>query len=443
VDLLAAFRHFDEFKPADAPRLRVLAEHIARLERKLHSHSNENVAPLDCSAEGPLILLGLEHTADLLRMSLAPEPGQAFSLDLATPAAPPVFKPDLFTNSEHLQFALRGCLASVLCYFLFNAVFWPRLSPSLFTCVVTALTSIGSSRQKQLLRTSGAILGGLVVGMGSQVLILPMLDTISGFTALFVTVTLVASWFITASPRLSYFGTQFALAFYLIQLRGPSPQTNLAIARDNVMGILLGLVMMWLVFETLGSKPAVQVMRELFAENLGAMAQLANSWPEGRQADLQRIRTLREKISQNFAAVNSQADAVLFEVGRSRDRSLALRERLLNWQPRLRAIFLLEVALLQYRLQIEHRKLPPPILSASMWFDRELCALMEDMARVFRREVRVCEPAELEASYANLERAVSEAYAGAPAARARAVLAIGGQIIAVALGLLREMEEGI
>jgi multidrug resistance protein MdtO len=189
-----------------------------------------------------------------------------------------------------------------------------------------------------LLRTSGAIVGGLLLGIGSQVLILPMLDTIAGFTVMFAAVTGVAAWFITSSPRLSYFGSQLALAFYFIQLRGPSPQTNLGIARDNTLGILLGLTMMWLVFETLGAKPAVQVMRELFAENLHPMAEYARPWPQGKPADLQKIRTLREKISQNFLGVVSQADAVLFEIGKSRDHSLAVRHQLLGWQPQFRSL---------------------------------------------------------------------------------------------------------
>src|ERR1700733_1732636 len=181
-------------------------------------------------------------------MSLTRAPGQSFTVDQINPAPPTIFKPDAFHNPEDLNFAPRGCLAATLCYFIFNAVFWHGLNTSLFTCVVTAVTSIGASRQKQLLRTSGAIVGGLLLGIGSQVLILPMLDTIAGFTVMFATVTAVAAWFLTSSPRLSYFGNQLALAFYLIQLRGPSPQTNLAIARDNIMGIMLELVMMWLVF---------------------------------------------------------------------------------------------------------------------------------------------------------------------------------------------------
>jgi multidrug resistance protein MdtO len=441
VDILAAFRCFDTFTPNDVPRLQGLADQISKLQQKLHPRNSKQVIqPLRTTSEGPLILLGLEQTVDMLRMSLSPEPGQSFTLDQINPAPPTVLKPDTFSNPEHLHFALRGCLASVLCYFLFNAVAWPGLNTSLFTCVVTAVTSIGTSRQKQLLRTSGAICGGLLLGIGSQVLILPLLDTVAGFTVMFATVTAVAAWFLTSSPRLSYFGNQLALAFYLIQLRGPSPQTNLAIARDNIMGILLGLVMMWLVFEPLGSKPAVQVMRELFGENLHLMAQLARPWPEGKPADLQKIRTLRDKISQNFLAVNSQADAVLFEIGRSRDHSLTVRDRLLGWQPQLRSLFLLEIALLQYRLQVSPQDLPAPILRASARFDSEVSALLEGVARAFRFKDTSCKPHNVRMAYADLEHAILDAYHNEPTPRSRAVLALSCQIIELACRLLAEIK---
>jgi multidrug resistance protein MdtO len=441
VDILAPFRGFDTLTSNDAPRLQALVDQISKLQQKLHAHNDKQVIqPLSTPSDGPLILLGIEQTLDLLRMSLSPAPGQSFALDQINPASPTLLKPDAFHNPEHLNFALRGCLAAILCYFLFNAIFWPGLNTSLFTCVVTAVTSIGSSRQKQLLRFSGALCGGVVLGIASQVLILPWLDTIAGFTVMFAAVTAVAAWILTSSPRLSYFGNQLALAFYLIQLHGPSPQTNLAIARDNIMGILLGLVMMWLVFETLGSKPAVQVMRELFAENLDLMAELARPWPQGKPADLQKIRTLREKISQNFLGVNSQADAVLFEIGRSRDQSLAVRARLRAWQPQLRSLFLMEVALLQYRLQVSPQDLPAPILRASARLDGEVSALLEGVARAFRFKDTSCKPHNIQMAYADLEHAILDAFHNEPPLRSRAVLAIASQIIELACRLLAEIQ---
>ncbi len=440
VDILAPFRRFETISPSDVPRIQALADQIWKLQQKLHARNGGlAIQPLRPPADGPLILQGLEQTLDMLRMSLSPAPGQSFALDQIDPAPPTFLKPDAFHNPEHLNFALRGCLAATLCYFLFNAVFWPGLNTSLFTCVVTAVTSIGSSRQKQLMRFSGALLGGVVLGIGSQVLILPMLDTVAGFTVMFAAVTAVAAWILTSSPRLSYFGNQLALAFYLIQLRGPSPQTNLAIARDNIMGIMLGLVMMWLVFETLGSKPAVQVMRELFAESLHLMAQLATPWPRGKPADLQKIVTIREKISQNFLGVTSQADAVLFEIGRSREQSLALRHRLLDWLPQLRSIFLMQVALLQYRLQVSPQDLPAPVVRAAARFDNEVSALLEGIARAFRFKDTSCKPHNIQMAYADLEHAIFDSFHNEPPLRSRAVLAISSQIIELGCRLLTEI----
>jgi multidrug resistance protein MdtO len=440
VDILAPFRSFDTLTPNDAPRIQALVDQIAKLQQKLRARDRKQVIQaLRTPSDGPLILLGLEQTLDMLRMSLSPVPGVSFALDQINPAPPTILKPDAFHNPEHLNFALRGCLASTLCYFIFNAIFWPGLNTSLFTCVVTAITSIGASRQKQLLRFSGALCGGVVLGISSQVLILPMLDTVAGFTVMFAAVTAVAAWILTSSPRLSYFGNQLALAFYLIQLRGPSPQTNLAIARDNIMGIMLGLVMMWLVFEKLGSKPAVQVMRELFAENLHLMAEYGRPWPHGKPPDLRKIRTLREKISQNFLAVNTQGDAVLFETGRSRDQSLAVRDRLRGWQPQVRSIFLLEIALLQYRLQISPRQLPAPVLREWLHFDGEVSALLEGIARAFRLQDTSFTPHNIRQAHSDLEHAIFDAYHDQPPPRARALLAVSAQLIELASRLLGEI----
>src|SRR5262249_52373163 len=141
------------------------------------------------------------------------------------------------------------------------------------TCLLTALSTIGASHQKQILRITGAIAGGLLIGMGSQIFILPNLDSIAGFTVLFALVTGLSSWFLTSSPRLSYFGLQVALAFYLINLQEFKIQTSLEVARDRVIGIMLGLSMMWLVFDQLWGAPAAVEMKRSFISNLRLLAQ--------------------------------------------------------------------------------------------------------------------------------------------------------------------------
>jgi len=105
---------------------------------------------------------------------------------------------DAFRNVEHVKFAVKGCLTAGLCYIIYNAI-----------------------------------------------------DSIAGFTIIFIVVTALAAWIVTSGPRLSYLGIQMALAFYLINLEEFAIRTSLAAARDRVVGILLGLIMMWLVFDQL------------------------------------------------------------------------------------------------------------------------------------------------------------------------------------------------
>jgi multidrug resistance protein MdtO len=292
-----------------------------------------------------------------------------------------ILAPDALTNPEHLKFALKGCLAASLCYMLYNAIAWPGISTAVTTCLLTGLSTIGSSRQKQILRFAGALVGGFLIGMGSQIFILPYLDSIAGFTVLFIVVTLFASWFMTCSPRLSYFGLQVALAFYLINLQEFAVQTSLSVARDRVVGILVGLFMMWLVFDQLwGSRAAVE-MEKVFVYNLRLLAELAREpLLEERRLAIERTYSLRETINVNFDKVRSLADAVLFELGSSREQDLALRNRIRQWQPRLRTLFIIRTTLLKYRLQLPGFEPPEAVRLAQQKFDDQSAKMLEGMA---------------------------------------------------------------
>ena len=75
------------------------------------------------------------------------------------------------------------------CYIIYNSIDWPGISTAVTTCLLTALSTIGSSRQKQFLRFTGAIVGGFLSAWAAQIFILPYVDSIAGFTVLFVLVT--------------------------------------------------------------------------------------------------------------------------------------------------------------------------------------------------------------------------------------------------------------
>ena len=308
----------------------------------------------------PLLPL-LERTVAMLR-SIFSAPTAKRSRDhallalLDKPAPAGLFVPDAFTNRDHLVFALRGCLAASLCYLIYNAIDWPGINTAVATCIITALGTIGSSRQKQVLRIGGAIAGGFLISLPAQVYLLPLMDSITAFTLYFAAVTALAAWIATSSPRLSYFGLQIALAFYLINLQEFTVQISLAVARDRVVGVLLGLVVMWIVFDQLWAPQAGARMESLLAANLQSLGKLAQLvWlveaeeEHAQHAAMLELRSLRERINNGFSQMNEQADAVQFETGPRRARNLRERERMQTMQPAMRTIFLLELALVQYR----------------------------------------------------------------------------------------------
>jgi multidrug resistance protein MdtO len=262
-----------------------------------------------------------------------------------------IFIPDAFSNPEHLRYALGGTMAAMLCYIFYVALDSPNLSTSVTTCVLTALTTIGSSRQKQFLRVAGFVLGGVIAGLGCQIFILPLIDSIGGFALLFALMTAVAAWIGTGSSRISYTGVQFAFAFYLIHLSDFSLQTNLSVARDRVLGVLLGTTMMWLAFERLFPRSASDEMVRIFVKNLRLLADLFSSSPRAEDpAAVVKVRHLREEIYRHFGEVNAQSDAVPFETGPARAGDMAARDRIRRWQAAVRSIYLLEAPLLQFRI---------------------------------------------------------------------------------------------
>jgi multidrug resistance protein MdtO len=291
--------------------------------------------------------------------------------------------PDAFTNPGHLRFALQGCTAASASYIIYNAIAWPGISTAVQTCLLTALSMIGVSRQKQVLRFAGAIVGGFVIGLGAQVFILPYIDSITGFTILFALVTAFSAWCMTSSPRLSYFGLQVALAFYLINLQEFAFQTSLSIARDRVVGILLGLLMMGLVFDRLQGAPAAEMLRT-FVSNVRLLAQLAlgprASDLKDPKAAMDRAQSLHDTINGNFDQVTALADSVVLEFGPSRQRDLAMENRIRQAQTQLRMIFLAQYATIQYRLQIADLKIPDEVISAHEEFNDRLAASLNFIA---------------------------------------------------------------
>ncbi len=349
----------------DVSRVRALRLRLQRMRRSLLRQQVPQVLSVEpmrpASAAMPL-LSEMERCVVLISQGFAGDPVEVHLPGAGEGKAAPLFARDAFTNPEHVKFAIRGCLASSACYIFYTAVDWPGINTSVATCILTAFTTIGASRQKQLLRVSGALAGGVLFGLGAQVFVLPNLDSITGFMLLFAFVTTVSAWITTSSPRLAYAGLQVALAYYLINLNEFAFRISLAAARDRVVGVFVGLLAMWMIFDQLGAKPSAESMRTVFLENLRKIADFGTSRDHAISETLPRKRVQvlwaeRNVINRNFANVRSQADAVLFEFRQSRTDDLAARQHVRAWQPELRTIFLIKLALLQDRLR--DGSLPP------------------------------------------------------------------------------------
>jgi multidrug resistance protein MdtO len=274
--------------------------------------------------------------------------------------------------------------------------------------------------------------GGFVMGMGAQTFILPSIDSITGFLILFVAVTALSAWFLTSSPRLSYFGVQVALAFYLVNLQEFRIQTSLSVARDRVVGILLGLFMMWLVFDRLWGVPAIVEMKRSFVSNLRSMAQFARE-PLSKDPGIAIDQTLalRETIHANLDKTRAFADSVLFEFGPSRQRDLELRSQIRRWQPQLRALFLMRIASLKYGLQLPGFEMPDSIRLRQRAYDEASARMLEEMAdRVEGREHRVGSGAEemRELIRRTLQDVEAAAKRELPAAQAHSFVTLLGEI---------------
>jgi multidrug resistance protein MdtO len=360
------------------------------------------------------LLPEMEHTGALLTQAFSGT-RSAEEWFAEAPVDPGVrsrlFVPDALSNLGHLKFALRGTLAAMFAYVVYHAIDWPGLSTAFVTCILTALSTVGASRQKQFLRLGGAIIGGFVFGMGAQVFVFPYLDSITGFTLLFAVVTAVSAWIATATPRLSYLGLQVAFAFFLIHLQEFAPQTSLSIARDRVMGVLLGLMSMWLVFDHLWVKDALQETQERFARNLQRLAELIElSCKPASEEAARRALELRDQINAGFNAVKAQSDALVFEFGPSRQRKLEIRDDIRRWQPALGALLQVQMTGLEYRFERRDRKLAQGITEALSAFEEDMAVT----ARVMSEEVSgkpSRTPPDVQKSASTLQRETEQHYA--------------------------------
>jgi len=207
--------------------------------------------------------------------------GQIETAIVAERVAPPAPAPkepflaaDAFSDPIHVRFALKTTLAAMICYGFYTATDWFGIHTALVTCYFVALSSLGETIHKLMLRIVGTLIGA-GLGVFAILVLMPRMDDVGQLALLVGAVSFFAAWVSNGSPRVSYMGWQIALAFFLCVLHGHGPGFDLVVARDRVLGILLGNVVMSAVFTVVWPVGVAEAARRTLGRATTALAALA------------------------------------------------------------------------------------------------------------------------------------------------------------------------
>jgi multidrug resistance protein MdtO len=202
-----------------------------------------------------------------------------------------LFVADAFSNPAHWQFALKTTMAVMIAYAIYTLLDWPGLRTAIVTCFFVALSSLGETVHKLVLRLSGALIGGMIAGL-CIVFVLPHLTDIGQLCLLIAVVSVGAAWVATSSELLSYAGMQIAFAFFLGILQGYAPATDLTVLRDRIAGILLGNIVITIVFSSFWPQSARSGVRAAIAEALRAIGEVIRRPRNAEEARMCTVQAL-------------------------------------------------------------------------------------------------------------------------------------------------------
>lgn len=225
----------------------------------------------------------------------------------------PFFADDALSNPDHQRFALKTTAAAMACYLIYTGIDWQGIHTAMITCFVAALGTTAETVHKLALRIVGCLIGA-AMGIAAILFVIPSLTSVGGLMVLVFLGILPAAWVSSGSERISYGGVQVGLAFLLTILQGFEPSIDMDSARDRIIGILLGNVMVYLVFTQIWPVGVTHGVKLRLAEAFAALAQLARRAPGEISAAASDASQAETQIA---GAANSLALA-LFEPRRLR-----------------------------------------------------------------------------------------------------------------------------
>jgi multidrug resistance protein MdtO len=143
------------------------------------------------------------------------------------------------------------------------------------------------------------------------------------------------------SPHISYVGAQVALAFYLVAFQSFSAPVAMAPARDRVVGVGLGLVVMWFIFDQIWPVRTVTAMRRGLASLLRETGRLfhlsAKQLSEEKRTAA--ANELRYSVGVTMLRMREMHEAVGYEFGVDREAHLARSEDMMQAAIAVGALF--------------------------------------------------------------------------------------------------------
>jgi multidrug resistance protein MdtO len=334
-------------------------------------------------------MVGLRPTLEDMTLVLRRMRDAAGFLDPIRPAAPsaldspartPLLTPAFsLANTDAVALALKSALGLVLAYVLMSALHWPAMVTAGVTAIVVSLGSLGATVQKSLLRIGGATVGG-VLGIATIVMVMPNLTTLGGLLIVCGIGFGLAAWVTVGSARISYMGLQIGMAFAICVTDPSGPTTDLIPARDRVLGILIGVLVMLLVNTGLWPARARLAMWSPLGWAFRALAELARSAPQLREygSQLQRAVRVRSAVyGQLAAALRLSAEAAIeLDAAESRRE----REHVGRLTAQAQTVFLSLLALMRHRLAPSFPILPAPLQEAMRALDHGVGEAMDSLA---------------------------------------------------------------
>ena len=290
------------------------------------------------------------------------------------------------THADSVQFGIKFSLGAVLCALFVESLGWPGINTAIPTCLVAAQTSLGADYRLSLLRLSGAVVGGLCAYLYVWVF-QSQLDTIAGFALATAPFWAIAAWISAGSERIAYLGRQLGFSFATFVFHDFGQVTDLAVPRDRVIGIFLGIIVMGIIDYALWPRRSIVLARHHCTAALHTLAKFT-SWLPDTGTMLKSHLHLRLSAEKDLAAAQSlvahailEPDARLTNKVKERQALTAVIEDASNLSG------LLQIRR-RYRLLSgpQFSSFPDELLQHSSAFDRVLTNALENAARALQDE---------------------------------------------------------